>query len=164
MFLWPPAICLRPAPPEQTRRHAGRNSVLCRSALPLDIRDGPHCCFDCRFRRRIRGERYTATRRNRPHPDSGWLGEAILQGARFANRKYSQLLDDYDLDRGEKDPPAGLNAKLRASVAELFGLAITGWARVLERAAGDAEATRGNALPTASLSIPTILATTRHER
>jgi hypothetical protein len=91
----------------------------------------------------------------------GWLGEAILHGARFANRRYGQLLDEYDLDNGATNPPAGLNVKLRASVSELFGLAITGWARVLERAAADAEAIRSRALPTASLSLPTILATLR---
>ena len=91
----------------------------------------------------------------------GWLGEAILHGARFANRKYWQLLEEYDLDLAAKDPPAGLNAALRASVGELFGLAITGWARVLERAAADAEATRRCVLPAASLSIPSLLATVR---
>ncbi len=90
--------------------------------------------------------------------EPGWLGEAILHGARFANRKYATMLDSYDLARGAKDPPAGLNADLRAVIAELFGLCITGWARVLERAASDAEAQRGKPLPTASLSIPTLLA------
>jgi hypothetical protein len=91
----------------------------------------------------------------------GWLGEAILHGARFANRKYWPLLDQYDLVSGESDPQAGLNANLHASIAELFGLAITGWARVLERAAADAEATRGTALPAPSLSTATVLATLR---
>jgi hypothetical protein len=89
------------------------------------------------------------------------LGEAILHGARFANRKYWPLLNEYDLVRGATDPQAGLNANLRASVAELFGLAVTGWARVLERAAADAEATRRTPLPAPSLSIPTVLATLR---
>ena len=93
--------------------------------------------------------------------EPGWLGEAILHGARFANRKYAMMLQSYDLGRGAKDPPAGLNADMRASIAELFGLCITGWARVLERAASDAEAQRGKVLPAASLSIPTLLATVR---
>ncbi len=91
----------------------------------------------------------------------GWLGEAILHGARFANRKYWPLLDGYDLDRGANDPPAGLNADMRASLAELFGLAVTGWARVIERAAADAEAGRGQPLPSASLSLAAVLATIR---
>lgn len=89
----------------------------------------------------------------------GWLGEAILHGARFANRKYAIMLDSYDLVRAATDPPAGLNANLRGVIAELFGLCITGWARVLERAASEAEAQRGRPLPAASLSIPTLLAT-----
>ncbi len=55
-----------------------------------------------------------------------WLGEAILHGARFANRKYWSLIENYDLDRGAKHAPAGLNDELRESLAELFGLSITG--------------------------------------
>lgn len=90
-----------------------------------------------------------------------WLGEAILHGARFANRKYQTLIDQYDLDRGTKDPPGGLTDELRESLAELFGLSITGWARVLERAAADAETLRRSPLPTADLSIPMLLASLR---
>ena len=91
----------------------------------------------------------------------GWLGEAMLHGARFANRKYSRLLDQYDFVAAVDNPAAGLNASLRASIAELFGLAITGWARVIERAASDAEAIRGQPLPFQSLLIPTTLASLR---
>jgi hypothetical protein len=91
----------------------------------------------------------------------GWLGEAILHGARFANHKYASLLNQYDLDQGAKDPASGLNSELRESLAELFGLAITGLARVLERAAADAEATRRAPLPTAGLALPLLLATMR---
>ncbi|MGI9474223.1 MAG: DUF4332 domain-containing protein [Rubripirellula sp.] len=89
----------------------------------------------------------------------GWLGEAIMHGARFANRKYSKLLSEYDLVRGASDPPAGLNHELKASLSELFGLAITGWARVLERAAMDAESTRDQPLPVLSTALPMVLAT-----
>ena len=32
----------------------------------------------------------------------GWLGEAMLHGASFSNRKYVDLLDDYDLAAGVK--------------------------------------------------------------
>ena len=92
---------------------------------------------------------------------NGWLGEAILHGARFANRKYWTLIQKYDLDQGAKDPPAGLSAELRETLAELFGLSITGLARVLERAASDAEATRQSPIPTAGLSLPMLLATVR---
>lgn len=89
----------------------------------------------------------------------GWLGEAMLHGARYANRKYGQLLDNFDLECSVKDPPTGLSAELRATLEELFGLAITGWARVLERAAADAEAIRADKLPHRSLSVPTLWAT-----
>lgn len=88
----------------------------------------------------------------------GWLGEAMLHGARFANRKYDQLLDGYDLVKGATHPQAGLDASLRASLAELFGLAITGLARVLERAAWDAERRLAGQLPTSSLVVPTLRA------
>ncbi|MFK8115152.1 MAG: DUF4332 domain-containing protein [Rubripirellula sp.] len=77
----------------------------------------------------------------------GWLGEAILHGARFANQKYDQLLDEYDLPNALHQSRVGLNSHLRASLSEMIGLAVTGWARVLERAAFDAEATRRQALP-----------------
>ncbi|QDT07912.1 hypothetical protein K227x_63410 [Rubripirellula lacrimiformis] len=91
----------------------------------------------------------------------GWLGEAILHGARYANRSYFPLLDTYDLERGRVDPPAGLNLVARRSLAELFGLAITGWARVLERAAGDAEAATGKPIASASLTVGAALASIR---
>lgn len=91
----------------------------------------------------------------------GWLGEAILHGARFANRKYDQLLSDYDLPKGASNPPTGLTNELRASLAELFGIAITGWARVIERAAADAEMVRGKPLPKVSTSLPIVLASIR---
>ena len=91
----------------------------------------------------------------------GWLGEAILHSARFANRKYQSLINRYDFERGTKDPPAGLNEELRQSLAELFGLSITGLARVLERAAADAEAVRRSPIPMAGMSVPLLLASIR---
>lgn len=92
---------------------------------------------------------------------TGWLGEAILHGARFANRSYFPLLETYDLDRGRVDPPAGLGLVARQSLAELFGLAITGWARVLERAARDCEDAMGRPIAPASLCAGAVLATIR---
>lgn len=85
-----------------------------------------------------------------------WLGEAILYGARFANRKYQRVLDQYQLSRAIEHPGQGLTLELRESMAEVFGIAITGWARVLERAALDAEATRCRPLPAASL-VPALV-------
>ena len=93
-----------------------------------------------------------------------WLGEAILHGARFANQKFTPLLRDYDLLQGVDDPTAGLNQELRVSLAELFGLAITGWARVIERAAADAESSIERPLPTPSTTLPIVLAIMRGPR
>lgn len=88
-----------------------------------------------------------------------WLGEAMMQGARLANRKYGRLLEQFDLSRSVQNPRSGLNSAARESMSEMFGLAITGWARVLERAAADAEATRSKPLPWGGLAMPCLLAT-----
>ena len=85
-----------------------------------------------------------------------WLGEAMLHGARFANRKRKLLLDQYDVDRFSEDPAGSLNGHCRAALAELFGLAITGTARIIERAAADAEATRNKPLPSVGLVWSTL--------
>lgn len=93
--------------------------------------------------------------------DPSWLGEAMLHGARFANRKYWSLIESYDLVSGAENAASGLNEELRESIAELFGLSITGLARVLERAATDAEATRQSPIPTAGQVLPCLLASIR---
>jgi hypothetical protein len=80
---------------------------------------------------------------------SEWLGEAVLHGARFAHHKLARLLDGFDLAVAVRNPAQGLSPELRASMAEVFGIAITGWARVIERAARDAELNRGRELPQA---------------
>lgn len=89
---------------------------------------------------------------------SQWLGEAMLHAARFANSKRRRLLANFDLQQATADPLAALGSGSRASLAELFGLAITGIARILERAADDAEAARRRPLPRLSLAVPTLLA------
>jgi hypothetical protein len=85
-----------------------------------------------------------------------WLGEAMLHGARFAHRKRKLLLDQYDVGRFSADPAGSLNGPCRAALAELFGLAITGTARIIERAAADAELTRSQPLPTVGLALSTL--------
>ncbi|MEM6365693.1 MAG: DUF4332 domain-containing protein, partial [Planctomycetota bacterium] len=90
----------------------------------------------------------------------GWLGEAILHAARVAHGHYDYLLKTYDLAAGEKHPPAGLVADLPDRMADLLGLAVTGWARVLERIAWQAQAD-GNPIPATSTSVGMILATIR---
>jgi len=89
----------------------------------------------------------------------GWLGEAIMKGARFANRSYKRLVQDYDVDLGSDNPVAGLNQEAIKTFAELFGLSITGLARIVERAAGEAETRCGNRLPVVGLSAASLFAT-----
>lgn len=91
----------------------------------------------------------------------GWLGEAILHGARYANEYYYPLMDTYDLVRGRKQPTLGLSLIAKQALAEMFGLVITGWARVIERIAADAEARMMQPLPTVSTSVAAVLATSR---
>jgi hypothetical protein len=75
-------------------------------------------------------------------PGSGedWLREMIRAGAVEANASYMTLIDHYDLEKGRKDPPAGLDQEIKDRVAGLVALAVVGLARVLERAAADAAA------------------------
>lgn len=80
---------------------------------------------------------------NRSH----WLGEAIMHGAKFANIKFHRIMKRFDLATAVKDPSRGLDGDLRASMAEILGMTITGWARVLERTALDAESVRRSPLP-----------------
>ncbi len=89
----------------------------------------------------------------------GWLAEAVLHGARMAYRSYDLLLDEYDLEEGAQDPPSGLTVECRRVFSDLIGIAITGWARIIERAAEEAEAERGCPLPQQNLTIPCLLAT-----
>ena len=88
----------------------------------------------------------------------GWLGEAILKGARFANRSYKRLVESYNVDLGTANPAAGLDQESLQTFAELFGLALTGLARIVERAASEAETRCGVTLPSVGLTMPALLA------
>ncbi|WP_404309869.1 DUF4332 domain-containing protein [Neorhodopirellula lusitana] len=88
----------------------------------------------------------------------GWLGEAILQSARIAHQHYDTLITHYDLKAGRSNPPAGLDTVSRGCLAQLVGLCITGWARVIERAALDAEQFRAQPIPTVRTNLATVLA------
>ena len=88
-----------------------------------------------------------------------WLGESMLHGSQYANRKFGSLLDQYDLMSAIEDPRTGLCSEAKNSLAELFGLAITGWARVLERAAQEAECDRKKKVPF-HLVLPSMLTST----
>lgn len=88
-----------------------------------------------------------------------WLAEAILKGARFANHSYDRLVESYDLERGSKDPTQGLDDAAKTSFSSLFGLAITGLARIWERVADEAEQARGKPIPLMPLTFDGVFAT-----
>jgi hypothetical protein len=90
-----------------------------------------------------------------------WLGESMLHGSQYANRKFGVLLDQYDLMSAVENPRTGLSSDARNSLAEIFGLAITGWARVLERAAQEAEHDREKKIPFHLVSPSMITSTCR---
>lgn len=69
-----------------------------------------------------------------------WLEQAIHAGAELAHQYYDELIDDYDLKVGCKRPTEGFNARAIDTLAGLFGVAITGWAKILERAASETKA------------------------
>ena len=75
-----------------------------------------------------------------------WLGESMLHGSHFANQKLGVLLKQYGLMSAISNPRTGLTLEARNALAEIFGLAITGWVRVLERAGQEAEPDRANKL------------------
>lgn len=68
-----------------------------------------------------------------------WLASAVLRGAELAHRSYETLVSTYDLDAARQDPCSGLNETSLEALSELFGVAIVGWARVLDRTAEEAE-------------------------
>jgi predicted flap endonuclease-1-like 5' DNA nuclease len=63
-----------------------------------------------------------------------WLAEMVRQAAEKSNPHYKLIIDHYDIHRGVKNPPAGLDDELRRCMAELVGVAAVGFARILERA------------------------------
>ncbi|MEZ6088809.1 MAG: DUF4332 domain-containing protein [Pirellulaceae bacterium] len=83
-----------------------------------------------------------------------WISDAVTAGASASHRYYHRLIEIYDLPRGVRSPPEGLTAEARDILAEMFGIAITGWARILERVAEQAT----SRIPVAGLSVATVVA------
>lgn len=83
-----------------------------------------------------------------------WLSAAVIRGAELAHQSFETLVDTYDLEAGRHDPLKGLSDASLDSLAELCGVAITGWARVLDRAAEEAD----DHLPVLPLGWSTIAA------
>lgn len=134
--------------------HTAQNErePLVHRAMEWSIR----CCYDEILQRWIDDEYRVVFQLG---GSEAWLAEAILKGARFANHSYDRLVDSYDLERGSSVPTEGLDDSAKATFATLFGLAITGLARIWERVADEAEAACGRELPTTSLAMEAVLAT-----
>lgn len=69
-----------------------------------------------------------------------WLPKMVKAGADLANPHYQACIDHYDLKSGVKNPPSGLDQEMKDRIAKLIGHAVVGYARIMERALADAEA------------------------
>lgn len=69
-----------------------------------------------------------------------WLAKMVLAGAALANPHYEVCIEHYDLKKGVKDPPSGLDQEIKDRIARLIGHAVVGYARIMERAFAESEA------------------------
>lgn len=65
---------------------------------------------------------------------SDWLGDMVRHAAKTSNVHYQASIDHYDLKKGTKNPPTGLDDDLRRRIAPLLGSAVVGFAKILDRA------------------------------
>ncbi len=84
-----------------------------------------------------------------------WLEVFVEEGALFSHPHYRVVIDHYNLAKGVKDPPAGLDQEIKDRIANCLGEAAVGVARILERAFTDAAV----GPPQVELSLQTFLAT-----
>ena len=84
----------------------------------------------------------------------GWLAGAVHRGAELSNRHYDELIDRYDLAKGSRRPVEGFDDASIEILAGLFGVALTGWARIIERAADESNVE----IPAATLSLTSLVA------
>ena len=68
-----------------------------------------------------------------------WLAKLVVAGADLANPHYEVCIDHYDLKKGVKDPPTGLDQKMKDRIARLIGHAVVGYARIMERAFAESQ-------------------------
>lgn len=137
---------LQPLHTAQTEREP-----LVHRAMERSIR----CCYDEILTLWIRDEQRVIFQLGE---SEAWLAEAILKGARFANHSYDRLVESYNIERGSKVPTEGLDANAKATFASLFGLAITGLARIWERVADEAEDASGKPIPQMALTYDGVFA------
>ena len=67
-----------------------------------------------------------------------WLQQMVRQAAEAANPYYETLVNRFDFDIGVDAPASGYDAPCREILAKLFGHAIVGFARILDRAFAEA--------------------------
>jgi hypothetical protein len=82
-----------------------------------------------------------------------WLETMVIAGAKAANPHYEFSIDHYDLQKGVKEPPTGLDQPLRECIARLLGHAVVGYARIMERAIAEA----GVEIPSSNLTMQSVL-------
>lgn len=104
---------------------------------------------------RWRDDRFRIIFQLSSEPD--WLPAAVRRGAELAHRSYETLVSSYDLEAARKNSRQGLSEQSLDALAELFGVAIVGWARILDRTAAEAV----GPLPRVSLSSGSLLAALR---
>lgn len=73
-----------------------------------------------------------------------WLGVMVQRGAELSHPHYWPSIQHYDLKRGVKDPPTGLDQDLKDRIARLLGYAVISTARLFDQVFDDAEATPPN--------------------
>jgi hypothetical protein len=72
---------------------------------------------------------------------SDWLAQMVRHAARTSHLQYQVSIDHYDLAKGKKDPPTGLDQELKDRIAVLLGSAVIGYARILDRLIAEADVT-----------------------
>ena len=82
-----------------------------------------------------------------------WLESMVIAGAKTANPHYEFAIDHYNIQRGVKNPPQGLDQPLRECLARLLGHAAVGFARIIERAIAEA----GVEIPASNLTMQSVL-------
>ena len=83
-----------------------------------------------------------------------WLAKMVVAGADLANPHYEVCIDHYDLKKGVKDPPTGLDQEIKDRIARLIGHAVVGYARIMERAFAESQA----APPATSITLLGLMA------
>lgn len=86
-----------------------------------------------------------------------WLADHVRNGARMAHQYYDTCIEHYDLAKGVRNPPAGLDQEMKDILAQLIGVAAVGFARLLERGFDESQAQA----PEVELVLDTIIAQCR---